>query len=116
MSVRNLTANPNTMSIEKMEFGDSAGGAEVTVVAAVTAKKILVKSWWLVTDGANGLWWKSNATKISGKIQAGATSGLQYGHAYCPAGSLVTAAGEPLVLSSNAASPFGWVVVYVEVD
>lgn len=91
-----------------------ATAASHSIVAAVTGKKIQLRSVALTVAGETNLTWKSGTTAISGAMDFGGTDeprGISHGLGKYP---LETVAGEALVLASSGAVQVSGYITYTE--
>ena len=85
----------------------------MTLVAAVTGKRIKVLQYCLVVSGTGAIQFKSATTALSGAMPGVANSQFT-GGGYCPDGHVITAASEALNLGNSSTLTVTGYLVYVE--
>ena len=90
---------------------DSAASGDVTLVAAVSGKRIRVLQYVLVAAGATTVAFKDGATAVTGAMALVANSGVSSG--YSPVGVVQTTVNTNLVLTLSAAVQVSGHLVYV---
>jgi hypothetical protein len=99
---------------------NTAISGDNTIVAAVANKRIKVLHYAVGCDQNIDIYWKSNATRITGPIFLAASTSLSAGYgASSPAGLVAmfeTGVGEPLVLNLSGAKTVGGHITYLVTD
>jgi hypothetical protein len=89
---------------------DTAASGDLTVVSAITGKRVVVVSYTLVSTAATSLpRWKSGANNISGALGLAANGAVS---ASSDAGVLATNPGEALLLNNATATQVSGHVTY----